>query len=479
MCDVYFLFLKSFISVLTTSQQEVLSLLHSFFKNSSINTFILKGYAGTGKTFLMQHLAKELQENKASFSFLATTGRAATVLNGKTGFNARTVHGELYHFHEVNGDNENIPKNAPIDSFGQMKLIFNLRQKDESDRLYIIDESSMLSTEVLDDTSYAEFGSGNLLSDLLNVLGNNKVIFVGDPCQLPPVGQSFSPALDEGFLTNIGRTVLVGELTEIVRMKSDNDILLLAQEIRNMISSVNLPKWSKLPASNRNNCTVHSSEKALLDEYLRQFSKQDKTDFIAIAQSNKMCNRINETVRSHLYKKDHAPLHVGDILMVTQNNYLIPLTNGDFVQVTAIGAPRSEANLHFQSVRIKHLLTEKEFEILLAMDVLYGNLSNLSKEQQRMLMINFSNRMRNKSIIPNSNSYKENMKVDPYLNSLRATFGYAVTCHKSQGGEWNEVFLFLQKGMYSMPQNDMLRWWYTAITRTKDRLHLGYDWWIQ
>lgn len=442
------------------------------------DTFILKGYAGTGKTFLMQYLARELEVKKVSFSFLATTGRAATVLKGKTGFSARTVHGELYHFHEVDGDNEDIPNNASVDKFGQMKLIFSLRQKDDAKRVYIIDEASMLSTEIIADISYAEFGSGNLLHDLLDVVDNNKVIFVGDPCQLPPVGQSFSPAMDEEFLTKIGRKVIVGELTEIVRMKPDNDILLLANEIRNMVGSISLPKWPKLPATGKNNCTLHASEKDLLEIYLNQFSKQDKNNFIAIAQSNSMCNKINAAVRTRLYQKEHAPLQTGDMLMVTQNNYLVPLTNGDFVEVTAIGELRSEANLHFQSVRVKHKLTEKEHEILLALDVLYGNHSNLTKDQQRMLMINFSNRMRNKNIAPNSKSYKENMKIDPFLNSLRATFGYAVTCHKSQGGEWDEVFLFLQKGMYHMPRSDMFRWWYTAITRTKERLHLANEWWI-
>lgn len=463
---------------LNDEQAEVISAIHDFIKKDEHNTFILRGYAGTGKTFLMQHLATGLSEAKTAFSFLATTGRAATVLKGKTGFEARTIHGELYQFHEVDGDNKDIPADAETDAFGQMKLIFNLRAKDDSKKIYIVDEASMVSTESNGEISYAEFGSGNLLEDLLSVVEDNKIIFVGDPCQLPPVGQSMSPALDEQYLKGIGRKVTGAELKTIVRTQSGNDILELAHDIRDMIGGESAERWVKMPASGKNNCTVHRTEDDLLKKYLDHFDAKGGRDCIAIAQSNAMCHKINEAVRQHLYNQPNAPLKVGDMLMITQNNYMVPLTNGDFAEVVSIGEPCSEAGLHFIEVKVKHQLTGKEYEVLLSLDVLYGSGTNLNKDQQRTLMINFSNRMRAKRIKPNSLAYKEQMKKDDYLNSLRATYGYAVTCHKSQGGEWDNVFLFLNKSMYGMTVNDMCRWWYTAVTRAKQSLHLGYDWWV-
>ena len=463
---------------LNAEQAEVISSIHDFITGDQHDTFILKGYAGTGKTFLMQHLATELSEKKSAFAFLATTGRAATVLKGKTGFEARTIHGELYQFHEVDGDNKDIPADAAVDAFGQMKLIFNLRAKDDSRKIYIVDEASMVSTESNNEISYAEFGSGNLLEDLLTAVDDNKIIFVGDPCQLPPVGQSSSPALDETYLNEIGRKVKSAELQNIVRTKSGNDILTLAHNIRNMVGAKAAERWVKLPAGGMNNCIVHANEVELLQKYLDHFSAKGGRDCIAIAQTNAACHRINEAVRKHLYNEANAPLKVGDMLMVTQNNYMVPLTNGDFAEVVSIGEECTEAGLNFLEVKVKHQLTDKEYEILLSTDVLYGSGTNLDKDQQRNLMISFSHRMRSKRIGPNSAAYKENMKKDEYLNSLRATYGYAVTCHKSQGGEWDNVFLFLNKSMYGMPMNDMCRWWYTAVTRAKHTLHLGYDWWV-
>ena len=139
---------------------------------------------------------------------------------------------------------------------------------------------------------------------------------------------------------------------------------------------------------------------------------------------------------------------------------------------------RTKANLLFMNVRVKALLQDKDYELLLCLDVLYGGQSNISKEQHRDLMVDFSRRMKNKGIGANSKEYKESMRKDPYLNSLRAVFGYAITCHKAQGGEWNHIYLFLNKGMYSMQHPELLRWWYTAITRAKEKLYLHYDWWI-
>ena len=180
-----------------------------------------------------------------------------------------------------------------------------------------------------------------------------------------------------------------------------------------------------------------------------------------------------------MYGNAMAGLQVGDILMVTQNNHLVPLTNGDFAEVTQVGIEQVHQGIKFIHVTIQSQLSGKEYETLLCAEPLFNGQPNLTSEQQRMLMIDFSRKMRSKGIKPKSEPYYLALQKDPYLNSLRANFGYAVTCHKSQGGEWDNVFLFLHKGMYSMGPQALTRWWYTGITRAKEQLYLVNDWWVQ
>ena len=460
-------------------QQEVFDHLKAFVNGKSHDTFILNGYAGTGKTYLIQHFGAYLKSNKILFSLLATTGRAAAVLRGKTDLEVQTVHGELYFFSKVDGDHEDLDEKASPDDFGQMKLVFEPRKPDDFVKVYIVDEASMLGSEVGPDTSFASFGSGKLLPDLLEAIGNNKIIFVGDPCQLPPIAQDNSPALNENWLVEHGRKVQVGTLDIIMRTQHDNDILSLAASVRNQIGKPKIAAWTKLQALNRNNCSIYSHANTLFLEYFARFLQYGPADSIAICRSNSSCNKVNKSIRNRLYPNSKQMVNIGEILMVTQNNYLIPLTNGDFVEVLEIADIHSQSTLRFADVRVKQLFTAKEFSIKLALDPFLHHSPNLSADQQRSLMIDFSKRMRQKNIKPNSEAYLETMKVDPFLNSLRASYGYAVTCHKAQGGEWGDVYLFLDKGMYGIMSNDeLLRWWYTAITRTKRQLHLSLDWWI-
>ena len=337
----------------------------------------------------------------------------------------------------------------------------------------------MLGSEPGPDTSFASFGSGLLLPDLLEAIGNNKIIFVGDPCQLPPVCQTLSPALNEPWLTNAGRRIMTGTLEKIMRTQEGNDILTIATDIRNMVGKPKISNWTKLPARNRNNCALLADANTLFLEYYARFLQYGAGDCIAIARSNTICNKINNSLRSRLFPASGQMVNVGEILMVSQNNYLVPLTNGDFVKVLEIGEMHSKDLLRFADVRVAQMETGKEYKIKLSLDPFLNHAPNLTQDQQRSLMIDFSQRMRRKNIRPKTEAYQESMQKDPYLNSLRATYGYAVTCHKAQGGEWDHVYLFLDKGMYGPMNNDeLLRWWYTAITRTRSQLHLHSDWWI-
>lgn len=460
-------------------QQEIFNQLKAFVKDKTINTFILNGYAGTGKTFLIQFFAKYLKQKKIKFSLLATTGRAAAVLRGKTDLPTSTVHGALYSFSKVDGDHEDIPDDAPADAFGQMRLIFEPNKRLEDGCIYIVDEASMLASESSNDNSFAVFGTGSLLPDLLLAIGNNKIIFVGDPCQLPPVNQTISPALDQLWLNDFGRITATATLDQIMRTQEGNDILEVASGVRSQIGIDSHTKWIKLPAKNKNNCSVLPDGNTLFLEYYARFLQHGPGGAIAIAHSNAACNHLNKYFRKRLYRDSQNLIELNEVLMVTQNNHIVPLTNGDFIRVLQLGEISHRAGLKFQNVRVSHLDTEREFEIKLALDPFGNFAANLTVDQQRNLMIDFSRKMRTNGVSPKSDQYSEAMRKDTYLNSLRATYGYVVTCHKAQGGEWKEVFLFLDKKMFGfMKLDELRRWWYTAITRAKEHLYVHNDWWI-
>lgn len=463
---------------LNEDQKFAFEALQKFIKHPIADTFVLNGYAGTGKTFLMQYLAQWLNKNNHSFTMLASTGRAAAVLRGKTGFEAKTVHGELYRFSKVEGDEDDIVDDASIDKFGQMRLQFQLRLPDEERQIYIVDEASMISSE-LSDNNFASFGSGMLVHDFFEATGKSKIIFVGDPCQLPPVGQAFSPALDMDWLSQNNRVAITVMLKTIERTNADNDILKLAYAVRNFTLKAPEERYPKLPARNLNQVILHNSQVEMFRKYVEYYKNGTPGETLAIARSNRLVQQINRAMRRDRWGKLDLPIQIGDVLLVCQNNYKVPLTNGDFVTVISLEEIRQHVNLHFQSVRVKAALSEQEHEILLSLDILYSQQTSFSEHQTKALMVDFSKRMRKKGIRPNTEEYKKAMMEDDYINCLKATYGYAVTCHKSQGGEWKNVFLFLDKSMYALPANELFRWWYTAITRAKAELHTVDEWWIK
>lgn len=464
--------------VLNSDQKAAFKAIHKFLQHPTANVFVLKGYAGTGKTFLMQRVAKWLEEKEKKFNMLAATGRAATVLRGKTGFTARTVHSEVYNFSKIDGIDEHHTANSVASSNAQMTLQFTTRQPDKDPMIYIVDEASMLSAEMSQSDNFAVFGSGMLLNDFFEVAGKNKIIFVGDPCQLPPVGSSFSPALDVKWLEEQGHVAVLFTLTTVERTKDGNDILVLAGDIRQMREDKEPTRFPKLPAANLKNVKLHSTDRSLFAAYAETYQASGTNTTLAIARSNKMVMQINRAMRRELFGSEHEPLRQGDVLLVTQNNYAAPLTNGDFVIIDELGEIKTKATLKFQKVRITALASGKEFSIMLSLDALNSIKGNLSNDDSKYLMMDFNTRMREKGISANTESYREAMREDEYLNCLKASYGYAVTCHKAQGGEWNDVYLFLEKSMYGMPYPELCNWWYTATTRAREQLNLVNNWWI-
>jgi ATP-dependent exoDNAse (exonuclease V) alpha subunit len=226
------------------------------------------------------------------------------------------------------------------------------------------------------------------------------------------------------------------------------------------------------------NVKLHGSDKLLFQDYVKRLRKSGAEATLAIARSNRMVQQINRAVRRELFGELDTPLRVNDVLLVTHNNYAVPFTNGDFAVVCTIGEITKQANLHFQKIRLKSIAADKEYELLVSLDILYGKEINFTREQSKALMVDFNHRMKKKKIKPNGDAYRAAMLKDVYLNCLRARYGYAVTCHKAQGGEWNHVYLFLEKSMYAMAAPELFGWWYTAITRARQELNLAKEWWV-
>ncbi|RFZ82623.1 DUF2075 domain-containing protein [Mucilaginibacter terrenus] len=467
---------------LNTEQKAAFKAIQKFLAHPSANVFVLQGYAGTGKTFLMQELAKWLKQEAQEFCMLASTGRAATVLKGKTGFTARTVHSEVYNFSEIGGLDEEAVRGGSAMADNQLSLQFAIRTADEDTRLYIIDEASMLSGDTQTNSNFATFGSGNVLQDLFAAAGKNKIIFVGDPCQLPPVGSSLSPALDVNWLNMQDKIALSVRLQKIERTVAGNDILKLAGSIRQMFDEGVYELYPKIPASGHSNVKLFASDEDLLKHYYTTYSNSGPAETLAIARTNWKVQEINRFMRQQIYGDAYVPLQLNEVLLVSQNNLKVPLTNGDFVRVTELLETSQREGLKFQKVKVKTFLSDTEYTLLLSLDALHSLKGELTQEQSQSLMMDFSYRMRAKNISPRSADFRNAMLADEYYNCLKATFGYAVTCHKAQGGEWKNVYLFLdndKNGMYRMPPADLCKWWYTSVTRARETLHLVKHWWVK
>lgn len=470
--------------VLTKQQQSVLDSIKEFL-NSDVSVFILKGYAGTGKTTMISHIVEEVAKYNLVPLLMAPTGRAARVLETKTKREATTIHRRIYQFDtiETHEDSDDI------------RYIFPLKDEEDQarDHICIVDESSMIGTREVHNELF-EFGSGSLLNDLLTFAAlhrGGKIIFIGDPMQLPPVGDNVSNALDESFFKGNGIKVTVAELTDVVRQDEGSAILGNAMKVRTLLESVQ-----------RNNLVFDRHENEVIDiegynmpkQLLDLYPKPEIGQSVIITYSNRLARDYNYAVREILYPNEKQ-IVVGDILQVVSNNYHLEVMNGDyhlevmngdFVKITDVvgeteyqSAPvyvtierervRQNITLAFRNVRVL-LENGKEVSCKIIENMLDDAAANLSFVQIQALFINFC--MRYPGLKRNSQQFKELLKVDPYYNALRVKYGYAITGHKSQGGEWHTVFVDYS-GRTGL-KDDCLRWTYTVTTRASHELY-GYN----
>lgn len=460
---------------LNPQQSAAIEVIKTFLKSKD-QIFILKGSAGTGKTTLVHAICKYCKENKTSFKLTASTGRAAKVLSAKTGQEASTLHSMLYVFDEVAGQDDSCAD--PWESkTGQLFLNFGLRSNSTPDshpQVIIVDEASMISHMTATEKNTAVFGSGNLLNDLLQFSGKSRIIFVGDSCQLPPVAEaSLSAALSQPYWMQQGKTAHQYELTDIVRQQAGNEILEIAGRYRRHILYPNGSQLLSFPLPKGRHVFATLGKEEFLQEYIQLCKQHGVAEAVAICHSNNHAFDLNRYMRKQLHGQ--YELQPGELLMVVQNSYNVALVNGDQVQVENVSFDCHRAGFTFLNIKVKSVFSETTYETKIIRNLLYNSYPGLSPEETKALLIDFDQRMRNRGLNRNSPQYKDEMRKDPYLNALRAKFGYAITVHKAQGGEWQSVFLYLNSSIYAQVYNadgadKFHRWFYTAVTRAKEKL---------
>ena len=486
--------------ILTYQQKVAFDKLKSFCQNVGSRVFILSGYAGTGKTTLLRTFIKWLTDqgytnsaevSKAEREFLgkqfvplASTGRAAKVICDKTGYTASTVHSWIYSFKGFNQDIgkmvETIEKNHNIDNTGQLLLDFGFTplENQAGHTIYIVDEASMISDVTSTNPIQARFGSGKVLHDLLKYDSCGKFIFVGDNCQLPPINSRESPAMMPEYIKRTYHLpITTATLTEIVRQGQDNDIILSSEKMRQLCDNPPHVTWGKFPLKGYDHIKIVGSKIELINRYVDDVKQNGYEASTLITGSNKNCNMLSVSVRKQLGFTDTRVM-VGELLLVTQNNMPTGLMNGDLVKVKSIGNRIERANLTFIDVEVEELVTKKAYRTMLIEDLLYSNNINLTQVEQKNLFIDFHNRERNKNVKQGEADYNRDLMHDTYLNALRAVYGYAITCHKSQGGEWPNVYLDIPRYLSHNPDSSTYQWVYTAMTRASDALYIADDFFI-
>lgn len=476
---------------LTNDQRNALERLHAFLESDD-RVFILQGYAGSGKTTLLKGLIDYLEELKRQFDVMAPTGRAAKILKDKTGY-GQTIHRTIYNFEELktiqSKDNED------DHSF---HYVFPIRQNDTVGKIMIIDESSMISSREAKNELFT-FGTDILLNDLLTYsrIPNtaNKIIFVGDPAQLPPVGDNSSKTLMPEYFEGLGIKTQSISLKEVVRQQ-DNTILQNATKIRSLIG---VETRSKLTLDYDENCFVKTKSENIANQYIEKFPLPEIGQGVIIAFSNAQCLEYNRSVRKKIFPQLET-VTSGDLLMINHNNYHtygMELMNGEMAKVMEVDQNvisrknipvyeningkrvKKHVTLNFRKaiIRVEHY--SEEINCLIIDSLLNSPGRDLTISEMKALYIDFVMRFQDKEKekkekgLPyykvGSEEFKEQLKSDPYFNALRVKYGYAITCHKSQGGEWQTTFVDYY-GRTSL-KDDPLRWSYTATTRAVEKCY--------
>lgn len=438
-------------------QTTLINQLGQFVLQPSENkVFLLRGYAGTGKTSMVSALVRALNKLHQHCVLLAPTGRAAKVLSHYSGFPAFTIHKYIYRQERID-----------VESFG-------LAENKATNTLFIVDEASMIATQ----TDNATFGTGNLLEDLIHFVycGHHcSILFVGDDAQLPPVGQSESLALQSKHLAGFGLDVSEAVLSQVARQALNSQILVNATALRESLHTdkhlIDITEGEDVQRLTGDVVVEH------LENSYREVGVEET---LILTRSNKRTNLYNQGVRNRILWREEL-ISTGDRLMVSKNNYFwteqyedLPfLANGDMMEVVRLSHEREMYGFHFVDASLRALDYDWEIDVVLWLDTLTTDSPEANYQLHKELFTRIA------EDYPEIRSRRElwkTIKSTPYYNALQVRFAYAVTCHKAQGGQWKHVYIDPGKPAEDLAteqeRKDYLRWFYTALTRATEQVFL-------
>ena len=445
-----------------TLEQEIAVKSLSEFLLSTLadEVFILRGYAGTGKTSLVGALVKTMNQLQQKSVLLAPTGRAAKVFSAYAGHSAFTIHKKIYRQQSFSNEISN----------------FSINDNLATNTLFIVDEASMISNEGL---SGSVFGTGRLLDDLVQFVYSGqgcRLLLMGDTAQLPPVGEELSPALFADALKGYGLEVREVDLTQVVRQVQQSGILWNATQLRQLIAADECYSLPKIKVTGFPDIQVVPGVE-LIEKLTDCYDHDGMDETIVICRSNKRANLYNNGIRAQiLWREDE--LNSGDMLMVAKNNYYWTekykemdfIANGEIAIVRRVRRTREMYGFRFAEVTLRFPdQNDLELDANLLLDTLHSDSPALPKVDNDRL---FYTVLEDYIDIPNKRDRMKKMKADPHYNALQVKYAYAVTCHKAQGGQWQNVFLDqgYMTDEYLTP--DYFRWLYTAFTRATKTLYL-------
>ncbi len=467
---------------LTSDQHNALGKLQLFLE-SETQVFILQGYAGSGKTTLLKGLIGYLNQLRKQFQVMAPTGRAAKILREKTGY-GKTIHRGIYNFDELKTDSK--------DDDHTLHYYFPVKNNDNIGEILIIDESSMISSRESNNELFT-FGTNILLNDLMTYSqipnSKTKIIFVGDPAQLPPVGDSESKALEVEYFQKMGVKATSCVLKEVVR-QSENLLLQNAFKFRSLIENKEINQI-EFDFDNFSFEKINSQD--ITSKYVALFPNPELEQSAIIAFSNAQSLEYNNAIRKEIFPNIKS-VTSGDILIVLNNNYYLyhtELLNGLQIKVMeasdniisnknipvyeTVNGKRIKKyiTLDFREVTVRLKDDDQEIKCLIIDSLLNSPYRDLTTLEFKALYIDFVMRFQEKQKLNKdkglpfykvgSKEFKDELRTDPFYNAVRVKYGYAITCHKAQGGEWDIVFVDYF-GRNSLKE-DPLRWSYTATTR--------------
>ena len=463
---------KGFLSRLpfepTSCQDTLLRMLADFVSSDDEDIFIVNGYAGTGKTTAVSAVISTMTEYKTKCVLLAPTGRAAKVLSSYSGRPAFTIHKHIYRQRSVGGD-----------GFGQ----FSLSPNKDKEALFIVDEVSLIGIDAGQQQSTAAFGTGNLLEDLITFVRSGvdcKVILIGDSAQLPPIGLDASPALSKDYMTMMGGTVF-SELTSVVRQQQESGILRNATRLREVVAELDNGVGVMdvcdlgLDVSGCDDIQRITGGE-LIDTISDAYSRYGEDETVILCRSNRRAIKYNLGVRSTVQFKEEKLVR-DDKLMIVRNCYQFVedvegmdyIANGDIAKLVKISKYEERYGLHFAEARIAFPdYDDQEIVAKVILDTLESESASLTYDQSNML---YQGVDADYSHITTKKKRYEAVREDKYYNALQLKYANAITGHKSQGGQWDCVFVDNPFWQEELTVDD-LKWLYTAVTRAKKKVYL-------